>query len=239
MRKAGKVLAQVLEDLPKEVIHPGISTLEISLKAEELIRSFAGCYPAFLGYHGFPHAACVSVNTYVVHTTPSDTCILKSGDIVSIDCGVLYNEHYSDACRTYIVEETSPAVERLVRATEEALNKGIQSALGGNRVGDISFSIQKHLERNGLQFSLDFVGHGIGKVLHGNPQVPNYGPPNQGPILIPGQCLAIEPVVFNGSTEVLLAEDGWSVYSKHGNLSAHFEDTILITESTPEILTRL
>jgi len=237
MRKSGHMLAETLKFLTTGYVKPGITTLDISNMAEEFIRSYDGAVPAFLGYNGFAGACCVSVNQQIVHGVPDNTPILE-GDVVSIDCGVVYKGHFSDACRTVAIGDIDPKVSKLIEVTRESLDEGIKGALVGNRVGDISYAIQRHIERNGFKVSLEFVGHGIGKVLHGPPCIPNYGPPNRGPKLKPGTCLAIEPVVFDGPPDAILAPDGWTVSSKYGNMSAHFEDTIIVTEEGPEIITR-
>jgi methionyl aminopeptidase len=191
-----------------------------------------------LGYRGFPGALCVSVNQEVVHGIPSATRFIQEGDVVSIDCGVVYKDHFTDACRTVAVGEVDSRIRKLIKVTSESLNKGILAAGPGGTIGDISYAIQKHVERHRFNVSLDFIGHGIGRVLHGPPAVPNYGPPGVGEELKPGTCLAIEPVVFDGSIDTILQNDDWTVVSKNDNLSAHFEDTILITGEGPEILTR-
>ena len=235
MRKSGAILAETLRFLTKEFIRPGISAFDVSKKAEEIIRSHEGAVPAFMGYNGFKDAACVSVNTEVVHGIPKPTTILKEGDIISVDCGVIYEGHFSDACRTVGIAPLEERTYKLLTVTE-SLNKGIAAAKPGNHIGDISFAVQRHIERNRFKVSLEFVGHGIGKVLHGPPCVPNYGPPGVGELIKPGMCLAIEPVVFDGPPSAYLQDDGWTVESLQGNLSAHFEDTILITEHGPRSL---
>lgn len=237
MRASGKILAEVIKVVCEEWIVPGTTPFQVSKKAEEAILSYEGASPAFLGYRGFPAAACVSVNTDVVHGIPSHN-IIKEGDIVSFDCGVKYKGHFSDAARTVIVGNVPERTRRLVKTTRESLDKGIEAAILGSHVSNISYAIQKHVERKGFTVSLDLTGHGIGLVLHGEPCVPNYGPPGQGPILAAGSCLAIEPVVFDGPQDVWLHQDGWTVYSRSEILSAHFEDTIIITEAGPEIITR-
>lgn len=238
MVTAGRILANTLHYLTENFIADGVSSLDISRKAEELIIS-EGALPAFKGYHGFPEAACVSINKQVVHGIPKESSILCQGDIVSVDCGTVVDGHFSDACRTVAVGYASPQVKKLLKATEEALNRGIEAAIPGNHVGDISYAVQRHVERNRFNVSLEFVGHGIGRVLHGSPCVPNYGPPGTGELLKPGMYLAVEPVVFDGPSKAKLAEDGWTVYSMFNNLSAHFEETIAITEKGPVVLTRL
>lgn len=239
MRHSGKILAETLEFLSSGFIVPGISPLDISKKSEEIIRSYENALPAFLGYNGFPACACVSTNAQVVHSIPSPSFSLKEGDIVSVDLGVLYKEHYTDACRTLPVGNIGTREKKLIKVARESLDKGIEQATLNNRVGDISYAIQKHIERNGFTVSLDYTGHGIGRKLHDEPRVPNYGPPGIGPLLKEGLCLAIEPVVFDGPTDVWLDNDKWTVYSKNGNLSAHFEDTVIITNSKAEIITRI
>jgi methionyl aminopeptidase len=238
MRRAGHILSKTLEFLTDGFIEPGMCTLDISNKAEEIIRSYEGSTPAFLGYHGFPGAVCVSVNNQVVHGIPTKELIISAGDIVSIDGGVIYEGHFSDACRTVGVGEIGPRLKKLLKVTEESLLRGIEQVIIGNRIGDISYAVQKHVERNRFNVSLEFVGHGIGKVLHGPPCVPNYGPPKRGEEIKLGTCLAIEPVVFDGPADAILADDGWTVLSKHDNMSAHFEDTVIATEEGPEIVTR-
>lgn len=237
MRQAGAILRETLRFVSEEYIREGVSALDVSRKAEEIIRSYEGAAPAFLGYKGFPEAACVSINNQVVHGIPLDRPLLKEGDIISVDCGVRFRDHFSDACRTVGVGEIDSRARKLLKVTKESLEKGIQAARPGNRISDISYAVQKHVERNRFTVSLEFVGHGIGRVIHGPPQIPNYGPPGQGALIEVGNCFAIEPVVFDGSAAAYCAADRWTVLSKQGNLSAHFEDTILITEEGPELLT--
>lgn len=239
MRHSGAILSKTLDYLTSELVKPGVSTKQISEAAYKYICSHKDCKPAFLGYHGFTGSACISLNNQAVHGVPRDDTIVEEGDLVSIDCGVNYQGHFSDACRTVIVGEVTHTHRRLVEETDVALSKGISAALPGNKVGDISYSIQRHIERKGFCVSLDLVGHGIGHVLHGDPKVPNYGPPGTGPDLYVGMCLAIEPVVFNGPSDCLIDYDGWTIVSKHGNFSAHFEDTVIITEEGPEVITRV
>lgn len=236
MRESGRILSITLSSL-QDFIAPGVSTLDVSLFVEHHIRKLGGA-PAFLGYHGFPAAACVSVNSQVVHAIPRGDLVLRSGDIVSVDVGVIYREHFSDACRTLAVGPIPKRTADLLRTTEMALAQGIKAAGRGAHLSDISYAIQRHVERHRFNVSRDYTGHGIGRALHLEPLVPNFGFPGRGPTLEVGSCLAIEPVVFDGPTEVLLDRDGWTVYSRRGNLSAHFEDTILIAEEGPEIITR-
>lgn len=240
MRTSGKVLAEALNYLTESYIRPGISALDISKAANERVIRYPGATSAFLGYRGFPAAACVSVNTQVVHSIPLDSIVLEEGDLVSVDFGVVYKGHYSDACRTVIVgKERSKKELDLVTTARRSLDAGINAATIGNRVGDISFAIQSVVERCGFRVNLSFCGHGIGRVLHADPPVPNFGKPSTGDRLRVGMCLAIEPVIFDGDPSVFLDADGWTVYSRYGNLSAHTEDTIIITENGPEIITRM
>jgi len=239
MRRSGRILAETLRYIESGYIVPGLSTLDISNKTLEIITSFEGASAAFLGYRGFTGASCVSVNQQVVHAVPRADIVIRPGDIVSVDCGVIYNGHYTDACRTVCVEPVDPRAKKLVKATYESLNCGINAAKAGDRIGDISYAIQNYIERKRFQVSQDYVGHGIGRILHADPQVPNYGPPNKGPLIKAGDCFAIEPVVFDGPTATFLEPDGWTVMSSHNVLSAHFEDTIIITAEGPEIITRI
>jgi methionyl aminopeptidase len=240
MRISGRILAEALEHLTASFIKPGVSSLDISREADRFVRQFSGAIPAFLGYRGFPEAACVSVNTQVVHTIPRDYVIISEGDLVSVDFGVIYKDHYSDACRTVIVGKPKSARDAdLVATAKQALDLGIAAAVMGNRIGDISFAIQTIVERRGFSVNLNYCGHGIGRVLHTDPLVRNYGKPGTGDRLKAGMCLAIEPVIFDGDTNTVLDKDGWTVYSKHNNLSAHTEDTIIVTDNGPEIITRM
>lgn len=239
MRTSGRILAEALNTVCYSLIGPGMSAAGVSKLMGDIITSYEDSTPAFLGYHGFPAAACVSVNEEVVHGVPREDRILKEGDIVSVDCGVIYKGHYTDACRTIALGLVSTEVEKLLKGTEEAMNKGIENMVVGNHIGDISYSIQRHLERRGLKVHLDFVGHGIGHKLHQPPCVPNYGPPGRGEIIEEGMCLAIEPVVFIGNTASKILKDGWTVVSRNGNLSAHFEETVIATRNGPEVITRL
>jgi len=237
MRKSGSILKDTLKHICYSYIVPGKTAKDVSDEAESFIRDHQDAVPAFLDYHGFPAAACVSINEDVVHAIPSER-VITEGDIVSVDCGVIYNNHYSDACRTVAVGTVSERTAALLRVTEAALANGIEQAVVGNRIGNISYAIQKTVVRGGFDVSLDFIGHGIGKVLHGHPNIPNYGSPAGGPLIEEGHCYAIEPVVFDGPTDFILCDDGWTIKSKFGNLSAHFEDTVIITKNGPENITR-
>ena len=234
MREAGKILAEVHEKLG-EIIAPGISTLDIDKKGEELIRSY-GCIPSFLNYEGYPASICVSVNDEVVHGIPNKKHYLREGDIVSLDAGVIYKGYHSDAARTHGVGQISEEAKRLIRVTEESFFKGIEFAKAGNHLNDISAAIQKHVEMNGFSVVRDLVGHGIGNHLHEEPEVPNFKRFGRGIKLRPGMTLAIEPMVNAGTHEVWLLEDDWTVVTQDGEFSAHYENTVLITEGEPELL---
>ncbi len=234
MREAGKILADVHDKL-EEIIAPGISTLDIDRKGEELIRK-AGCIPSFLNYEGYPASICVSVNDEVVHGIPTDSRKLQEGDIVSLDAGVIYEGYHSDAARTYGVGTISEESKRLIEITRLSFYEGIKNAYAGNHLHDISASIQKFVEKNGFSVVRDLVGHGVGAQLHEEPQIPNYKPVGRGPKLRPGMTLAVEPMVNAGDWKIWILEDDWTVVTRDGSNSAHYENTILITEGEPEIL---
>lgn len=235
MRDAGKILAEVHDRLA-EIIAPGITTLEIDRKGEELIRN-AGCTPSFKGYEGYPASICVSVNDEVVHGIPNKKHRLFEGDIVSLDAGVIYHEYQSDAARTYGVGQVDAEAQKLMEVTKECFYQGIQFAKAGNHLYDISSAIQKYAESNGFSVVRDLVGHGIGKEMHEEPQIPNYKPRiGRGIRLCPGMTLAIEPMINAGTYEVWILEDDWTVVTRDGKKSAHYENTVLITDGEPEIL---
>lgn len=236
MRIAGRIVAETFEML-NEVIKPGVTTKELDRLAEEFIRK-SGALPAFKGYHGFPGSICASINQVVVHGIPGPT-VLNDGDIIGVDIGTIFEGYYGDAARTYTVGNASEEALRLVRVTEESFFEGIKFAREGLRLSDISHAIQKHVEANGFSIVRDYVGHGIGKVMHEELQIPNYGPPNRGPRLVEGMTLAIEPMVNQGTWKVKVLNDGWTVETLDDMLSSHYENTILITKGDPEILTRL
>lgn len=237
IKKASKIVAKVLDEL-RSYIKEGITTKTIELFIENLILKMGGI-PAFKGYRGYPASVCISINSQVVHGIPSDKVYIESGDIVSIDVGVIFDGFYGDAAYTYGVGEVSEETQRLLKVTEESLYKGIEKAVVGNRIGDISEAIQNHVESNGFSVVRAFVGHGIGRSLHEDPQIPNFGKRGMGPKLKKGMTLAIEPMVNAGTHEVVILSDGWTAVTKDGSLSAHFEHTIVITENEPEILTKL
>ena len=234
MKLAGKIVAEALEKI-KEVIKPGITTKELDIIAENYIMK-CGAIPAFKGYCGFPASICSSVNSQVVHGIPG-AYILKDGDIVGIDIGAIYEGYYGDAARTFGIGKISPKAEELIKITEESFFRGIEQARVGKRLSDISHEIQTHVEKYGFSVVRDYVGHGIGKEMHEDPQIPNYGPANKGPRLAAGMTLAIEPMINEGTYKVKALNDGWTVVTADGGLSAHYENTILITDKEPEILT--
>jgi methionyl aminopeptidase len=241
MRIAGKVVGEILEKL-SEIIKPGVTTKYIDEFSEKYIRKLK-MTPAFLGVPGsmypFPASACVSINNEVVHGIPNASRVLKSGDIVSVDLGVFYEGYYGDAARTYAVGSISDTAANLLKITELSLQKGIEKALSGNRLGDVSNAVQVVVEDAGFSVVRDFVGHGIGRNLHEEPQIPNYGKAGIGVKLLPGMVLAIEPMVNEGNYEVCMLDDDWTVVTKDGSLSAHFEHTVAITENGYEILTKV
>jgi len=237
MRDANKIVAETHEYLA-EKIKPGISTADINKLADEFIRD-KNAIPSFKDYQGFPAAVCVSINEEVVHGIPDERRILNSGDIVSIDIGTLYQGFNGDAARTIAVGDVDDEVQRLLNVTEKSLMLGIEQAVKGNRLTDISNSVQKHVEGNGFAVVRDYVGHGIGRDMHEDPQIPNFGPPGRGPILKTGMTLAIEPMVNIGGHEVETLDDGWTVVTKDKSFSAHFEHTIAITDDKPEILSKI
>ncbi len=235
IRKAGKILAATLGKLER-CVKPGIRTEELDGIARKEIMRQSG-YPAFKGYKGYPANICTSVNEAVVHGIPSDRK-LKEGDIVSIDIGVRFKDYFADAAVTIGVGAISDAARRLIDVTKEALYIGIDTALPGRRISDISSSIQRHVESNNFSVVRALVGHGIGTRIHEEPEIPNYGKPGSGPRLEPGMVLAIEPMVNAGTFEVEVLEDGWTTVTKDRRLSAHFEHTVVIREDKAEILTR-
>lgn len=234
MRSAGKVVADTLAMIEK-VIKPGITTGEIDKFAEEFIRS-QGAIPSFKGYGGFPASLCTSVNDVVIHGIPGNR-VLVEGDIISVDCGAILNGYHGDAARTFPVGCISKEAQHLIDVTKESFFKGIEKAVVGNRLTDISAAIQKHAESHGYSVVRDFVGHGIGTSMHEEPQVPNYGTAGRGPKLVHGVVLAIEPMINMGNFKVKIKPDGWTVVTTDGKLSAHYENTIAITNSGVEILT--
>jgi len=236
MRKSNALVAAILEELGKK-IRPGVRTIELDRLSEAMALK-KGARPAFKGYRGYPYSLCTSVNSEVVHGMPSER-ELQEGDIVSLDFGILRDGYYGDAAVTVPVGEISPEARRLLRVTEEALYRGISAARAGNRIGDISAAIQGHVEAAGFSVVRDLVGHGIGKSLHEDPQVPNYGSSGRGIELKPGMVFAIEPMVNEGTYRVDVLRDGWTVVTADGKLSAHFEHSVAVTENGPVILSRI
>ena len=236
MRKSNAIVAVILEELKKK-IRPGVRTLELDRLSEEMALK-KGARPAFKGYRGYPYSLCASVNSEVVHGMPSER-ELKEGDIISLDFGILNDGYYGDAAVTVPVGAISPEARRLLTVTEEALYRGIAAIRAGNRIGDISAAIQGHVEAAGFSVVRELVGHGIGKNLHEDPQVPNYGTSGRGVELKPGMVFAIEPMVNEGTYRVDILRDGWTVVTADGKLSAHFEHSVAITENGPVILSRI
>lgn len=235
LRRANALVAEVFDELTRLVV-PGVTTLELDQVAEGLIRS-RDALPAFKGYRGFPRTLCISINEAVVHGIPDQRRLIE-GDIVSIDVGVNCGGYFGDAATTFPVGQIDETARRLLEVTEKALYLGIAEAKIGNRLSDISHAVQTWVESNGFSVVRDFVGHGIGKDLHEEPQIPNYGPPRQGPRLEKGMVFALEPMVNEGTHEVKVLPDGWTVVTADGKRSAHFEHTVAITDNAAEILSR-
>jgi len=236
MRASNHIVAEILSML-KERVKPGITTGELDGYSEELVRR-KGAQPAFKGYMGYPYSLCISVNSEVVHGFPSNR-VLLAGDIVSLDFGAYYNGYYGDAAVTVPVGDVSEEAARLIRVTEQGLYDGISEAKAGNRLGDISAAVQNCVESAGFSVVRDFVGHGIGKKLHEEPQIPNYGVKGRGIELKAGMVLAIEPMVNEGTYKVKVTDNGWTVVTEDGQLSAHFEHSVAITKDGPDILSLL
>ena len=237
MRDAGRIVAEILDELEKAVA-PGVSTWELDQLSESLIYQ-KGAKPAFKGYLGFPSCLCASINHEVVHGIPSKKRKLVEGDLMKLDFGVVYKGYYGDSARTVPVGKVTDQARALIDATRESLYKGIEQMVAGNRIGDIGHAVQRHVEAKGFTVVRDFVGHGIGKKLHEQPQVPNFGSPSTGMKLRPGIVLAIEPMVNVGTHKVEVLDDEWTAVTLDRKLSAHWEHTILVTEGAPEILTRI
>jgi methionyl aminopeptidase len=235
VRRNGRILAQTLQ-LLKEKTEPGMRTKELDQLAEDFIRNQGG-YPAFKGYRGFPASICVSINEEVVHGIPGER-VIESGQIVSLDAGVLKDGYYADAALTYPIGEVGEDALRLIRVTRQALEKAILSLKAGRHLSDASFAIQSYVEDNGFSVVRDLVGHGIGKKMHEEPQIPNFGLPGQGVVLKKGMVLAIEPMVNAGTYEISTKADQWTIITSDGSLSAHFEHTVAVTDNGAEVLTR-
>jgi len=235
MAEAGRILEIVHTELGKG-IRPGISTKDIDRLGEEIIRSY-GCTPSFLNYNGYPASICVSVNEEVVHGIPSRKRILQEGDIVSLDAGVIYKGYHSDAARTHMVGEVSKEAEKLIQVTRECFFEGIKYAREGNHLFDISAAVGRYAQSYGFGVVRDLCGHGIGTKLHEAPEIPNFEKKRKGVMLKAGMTLAIEPMINMGGWEVDWLDDGWTVVTRDGSLSAHYENTVLITENEPRLLT--
>jgi len=234
MRRAGWIVREAHREVQK-AIRPGVTTKELDRIADRVIRKH-GAIPSFKGYNGFPGSICTSVNDELVHGIPG-TRVLREGDIISIDIGAQYEGYHGDSAWTYPVGRISEAAQKLLRVTEESLYRGLAKAVPGARIGDISHAIQSYVETHGFSVVREYVGHGIGRELHEEPSVPNFGPPGRGPRLKPGMTLAVEPMVNEGSRHVRTLSDNWTVVTVDGSLCAHFEHTIAITEEGCEILT--
>jgi len=234
MRRSGLIVATTLARL-RQMVKPGISTLELDEAAEASIRG-AGAIPTFKGYKGFPASICASVNEEVVHGIPSERR-LKEGDIIKIDCGATLDGYVGDAAISVPVGQIAPEWQRLLDVTRESLLKAIEKMVAGNHLYDVSYAVQQYVEENGFSIVRDFCGHGIGQRMHEDPQVPNYGRPGTGPVLKEGWVLAIEPMVNEGTHEVRILKDGWTVKTRDGRASSHFEHTIAVTEDGPRVLT--
>ena len=236
MKEAGRILAITHEEL-KKAIKPGITTYDIDKLGEEVIRSY-GCTPSFLNYCGYPASICVSINEEVVHGIPSRTRYIKEGDIVSLDAGVIYKGYHSDSARTYGVGEISPVCTDLIKVTKQSFFEALKVARAGNHIKDIGVAVERYVLQHGFDVVVDLVGHGVGKNLHEEPDVPNFATRRRGPKLKAGMTIAIEPMVTVGDYHVNWLDDGWTVVPADGLAAAHYENTILITESEPVILSR-
>lgn len=234
LRKAGKILSLIIKQLQGSLT-AGMTTKDIDAKAFALMQQY-GVKPAFKGYRGFPASTCISVNETVVHGIPGQR-VIRKGDLVSIDVGIIHDDYYSDTAVTVGVDPINPQNKKLLEITEAALYKGIEQARAGMHLSDISHAVQSYVEMHGFSVVRDFVGHGIGKQLHEDPEIPNYGPPNQGPVLKEGMVFAIEPMVNVGGHRTRVLNDGWTVVTEDGKPSAHFEHCIVITSKGAEILT--
>ncbi len=234
MRQAGKITAAA-RTLAREMVAPGVTTAQIDREVRRFIEK-SGAAPTFLGYGGFPASVCLSVNDEVIHGIPGRR-VIREGDIVSVDVGATYKGFVGDCAGTYVAGETSDEAKRLIEVTRQSFFEGIKFARAGYRVGDISHAVQEYVERNGFSVVREYVGHGVGSVMHEAPEIPNFGEPGRGPRLLRGMTIAVEPMVNAGTWEVRVMPDGWTVRTKDGRLSAHYENTIAITDGEAEILT--
>ena len=235
MRRAGQITAAA-RALAGKMVAPGVTTLEIDQAVRKFIESQGG-KPSFLGYAGYPGSACISVNDEVIHGIPSKKRVLKEGDIVSVDVGAYVDGFHGDCAATYPCGKVSPEAEKLIAVTQQSFWEGMKFARVGYRVSDISHAVQLYAEANGFSLVRDYVGHGVGAKLHEAPEVPNFGPAGHGPRLMAGMTLAVEPMVNEGTWEIKVMKDGWTVKTLDGKLAAHYENSILITDGDPEILT--
>jgi methionine aminopeptidase, type I len=235
LRENNLLVSATLAEVGKHV-RPGVSTLELDKLAEKFIRSH-GAEPGFLGYGGFPNTLCMSVNEEVVHGIPSAKRILKEGDVLSVDCGTLMKGFYGDSAYTFAVGEIAPEVADLLRVTKEALYKGVAQAKAGNRVGDVASAVQEHAERHGYSVVRELVGHGLGRKMHEEPEVPNYGARGRGPLLKEGMVICIEPMINMGARYVVFERDGWTVRTRDRKPSAHFEFAVAVGKEGPDVLT--
>ncbi len=237
MRRSGHIVRQVLDSL-RDMVQPGMTTMDLERAADKMIRD-SGAKPAFKGYYDYPCVLCTSVNQEIVHGIPSEKRVLKGGDIVSIDCGVILDGYYGDSAVTVPVGQgISPELGRLLKVTEESLYRGIDAARLGNTIGDVGSAVQQWVEAAGFSVVREFVGHGIGTRLHEEPQVPNYGTSGHGPKLREGMVIAIEPMVNAGKADAMLLEDKWTAVTQDGSYSAHFEHCVAVTAEGPVILTQ-
>ena len=234
MRQAGKITAAA-RSLAREMVTPGVTTAQIDREVRRFIQK-SGATPTFLGYGGFPASVCLSVNDEVIHGIPGSR-VIHEGDIVSVDVGATWKGYVGDCAGTYVAGEATDAAKNLIAVTRQSFFEGIKFARAGNHVGDISHAVQTYVEQNGYSVVRDYVGHGVGAVMHEAPEVPNFGKAGRGPTLVKGMTIAVEPMVNEGTWEVIVLKDGWTVKTADHKLSAHYENTILITDGEPEILT--
>ena len=236
MKKGGRYLAEVVKEV-SALVEPGVSTAELDKKAEKLIRKTGG-RASFKGYRGYPASICVSVNDEIVHSIPSEDKILKNGDILGLDIGLEYEGLFTDMAVSLPVGKITKPAKRLLNVTKKALELGLREVRAGHQIGDISYAIQSYAEANGFNVVRSLVGHGVGKKVHEEPQIPNYGEPKTGPVMAAGMTLAIEPMLVLGSAEVVIADDGWTAKTKDGSLAAHFEATVAVTREGHLVLTK-
>lgn len=237
LRRSGRMVRELLEEI-KSLLRPGVTTQDLENFVAKRVKEL-GARPAFKGYRGYPCCLCASVNSEVIHGIPSPRRALREGDIISLDTGVVVDGYYGDSAITLPVGQISDSAQRLLKVTEEALELAIEKVRLGNRLGDISFTVQQYAEKNGYSVVREFVGHGIGKAMHEEPQVPNYGQAGHGPVLKPGMVFAIEPMVNAGKPDVRVLDDNWTAVTVDGGLSAHFEHMVAVTTNGPDVLTRI